>query len=146
MHFFIWTHLQVNPSILNLWLIMINHSPWLLNRLTALLTTEQHNPDVITMHFMDDCFVNLWDEVILNLLWQSGASESGTVCFVISLSICYWLFKCCVLRIMCVRDRERVTQRSIVCVCVCVWERKGGRERARERPRVELGGIPVHTE
>ncbi len=27
MHFFISTHLQVNPSILNLRLIMINHSP-----------------------------------------------------------------------------------------------------------------------
>ncbi len=67
-----------------------------------LLTTEQHNPDVITM---DDSFVNLGEEVILTLLWQSGASESATVCFVISLSICYWLFKCRVLR--------------IVCVCVC---------------------------
>ncbi len=44
-------------------------------------------------HFMDDSFVNLGEEVILILLWQSGASESATVCFVISLSICYWLFK-----------------------------------------------------
>ncbi len=33
-----------------------------------MLTTEQHNPDVITTHFMDDCFVNLGDEVILTLL------------------------------------------------------------------------------
>ncbi len=39
-------------------------------------------------HFMDDSFMNLGDEVILTL-WQSGASESATVCFVISLSICY---------------------------------------------------------
>ncbi len=31
------------------------------------------------MHFMDDRFVNLGDEVILTLLWQSGASESATV-------------------------------------------------------------------
>ncbi len=38
-------------------------------------------------HFMDDSFVNLGEEVILTLLWQSGASESATVCFVISLSI-----------------------------------------------------------
>ncbi len=58
-------------------------------------------------HFMDDRFVNLGEEVILTLLWQSGASESVTV---ISLSICYRLFKCWVLR--------------IVCVCVCVWERE----------------------
>ncbi len=49
--------------------------------------------------------MNLGDEVILTLLWQSGASESATVCFVISLSICYWLFKCGVLH--------------VVCVCVC---------------------------
>ncbi len=40
-------------------------------------------------HFMDDRFVNLGEEVILTLLWQSGASESATVCFAISLSICY---------------------------------------------------------
>ncbi len=50
---------------------------------------------------MEDRFVNLGEEVILTLLWQSGASESATVCFVISLSICYWLLR----------------------VCVCVWER-----------------------
>ncbi len=41
------------------------------------------------MHFMDDRFVNLVEEVILTLLSQSGASESATVCFVISLSIFY---------------------------------------------------------
>ncbi len=29
---------------------------------------------------MDDSFVNLGDEVILTLLWQSAASESVTVC------------------------------------------------------------------
>ncbi len=63
------------------------------------------------MHFMDDSFVNLGEEVILTLLWQSGASESATVCFVISLSICYWLLKCFV---------------RPVCVCVCVWERETG--------------------
>ncbi len=40
-------------------------------------------------HFMDDCFVNLGEEVILTLQRQSGASESATACFVISLSICY---------------------------------------------------------
>ncbi len=70
-------------------------------------------------HFMDDRFVNLGEEVILTLLWQSGYSESATVCFVISWSICYWLFKCWVLLIVCV----------CVCVCVCasvcVWERGG---------------------
>ncbi len=50
---------------------------------------------------------------ILTLLWQSGASESATVCFVISSSICYWLFKCGVLHVTC-----------FVCVCVCVCEGK----------------------
>ncbi len=58
---------------------------------------------------MDDSFENLGEEIILTLLWLSGAS-SATVCFVISLlviSIYYWLFKCGVLR--------------IVCVCVCVF-------------------------
>ncbi len=33
---------------------------------------------------MDNHFVNLGEEVILTLLWQSGVSESATVCFVIS--------------------------------------------------------------
>ncbi len=85
-------------------------------------------------HFMDDSFVNLGEEVILTLLWQSGTSESATVCFVISLSICYWLFKCGVLHVVCAcvwesesergerereRERERGSQRSVVCVCVC---------------------------
>ncbi len=72
--------------------------------------------------------MNLGEEVILTLLWQSGASESATVCFVISLSICYWLFKCGVLCIVCVcvcereREKERGLQRSVVCVCACVCE------------------------
>ncbi len=81
------------------------------------------------MHFMDDSFVNLGDKVILTLLWQSGPSESGTVCFVISLSIC-WLFKwvlrivcvcvcVCVCMCMCVRERESHSC-SVMCVCLCV--------------------------
>ncbi len=41
------------------------------------------------MHFIQVSFVNLGEEVILTLIYQSGASESATVCFVISLSICY---------------------------------------------------------
>ncbi len=79
---------------------------------------------------MDDSFVNL-GEVILTLLWQSGASESANACFVNSLSICYWLFKCrvlcivcgrCVRESVCVCERERVTAAaSCVCVCVCVF-------------------------
>ncbi len=74
---------------------------------------------------MDDSFVNLGEEVILTLLWQSGASESATICFVISLSICYWLLKCRVLRVEC------------VCVCVCVWVSEWVSEwvRASERER-----------
>ncbi len=79
-------------------------------------------------HFMDDRFVNLGKEVILTLLWQSGASESVTVCFVICLNICYWLFKCGVLHIVCAcvwerereRELERVTVQCRVCVCVRV--------------------------
>ncbi len=49
------------------------------------------------------------------LLWQSGPSESATVCFVINFSICYWLFKCGVMHVVC----------ACVCVCthVCVRER-----------------------
>ncbi len=57
---------------------------------------------------MEVSFMNLGEEVILTLLWQSGASESVTVCFIISLSICYWLFKYWFLRVL----------------CVCVWERE----------------------
>ncbi len=30
-------------------------------------------------HFMDDSFLNLGEEVILTLLWKSGASESVTM-------------------------------------------------------------------
>ncbi len=50
-----------------------------------------------------------------DLLWQSGASESATVCFVISLSICYWLWfwfaiKCRVLRVVCVCIGGQTTQ------------------------------------
>ncbi len=73
------------------------------------------------------------------MLWQSGASESATVCFVISLSICYWLFKCRVLRIVCVCVWERgrhghttaacVCERERACVCVCVCVRERERER-----------------
>ncbi len=72
-------------------------------------------------HFMDDRFMNLWEEIILTLLWQSGTSESATVCFVISWSICYWLLKCRVLSIVCVCEREWVSCRI---VCVCLWERE----------------------
>ncbi len=74
---------------------------------------------------MDDRFVNLGEEVILTMRWQSGASESATVCFVISLSICYWLLRVCACVRVCVRERERVTSQHIsylnrsVCVCVC---------------------------
>ncbi len=97
------------------------------------------------MHFMDSRFVNLGEEVILTLIWQYGVSVSATVCFVISSSIYYWLFKCGVLRIVCVcvcvcvcvweRERERVTVQSPVCVCVCacvcLWEREETRSHNR---------------
>ncbi len=83
--------------------------------------------------------LNLGEEVILTLLWQSGASESATVCFVISLSICYWLLR------VCVRERETGSHLSTsailivacvcvsVCVCVCECEKERERERERER-------------
>ncbi len=71
---------------------------------------------------MDDSFVNPWKEVILT----SGASESAPVgCFIISLSIYYWLFKCGVLHIVCVCvwERERqdhITVESAVLIAACV--------------------------
>ncbi len=77
------------------------------------------------MHFMDDRFVNL-EEVILTFLWKSGTSDSATVCLVIRLSICYWLFKCRVLRVMCVWERETRSHNHGLCAntyelhhCVC---------------------------
>ncbi len=64
-------------------------------------------------HFMDDSFMNLGEKVILTLLWQS---ESATVYFVNSLRVCYWLFKCRVLHVVCVSvcvcEREREEKRS----------------------------------
>ncbi len=68
---------------------------------------------------MDDHFVNLGEEVILTLLWQSGASESATVLvlvsvFAIDCSNVKFARRVCV----CERERERREgQRSIVCVC-----------------------------
>ncbi len=56
---------------------------------------------------------------ILTLPGQSGTSESATVsmfCFVISSSICYWLFKCrdlCVMRRVCVWVRETGSHQSV---------------------------------
>ncbi len=72
---------------------------------------------------MDDSFVNLGEEVILTLLWPSGASESVNVWIVSSLRICHWLLKCGVLHVVCVFTR------------VCVWER----EREREKGKKERG-------
>ncbi len=72
---------------------------------------------------MEDSFVNI-GEVILTLLWQSGLLNQRL--YVISLSICYWLFKCGVLRVVCVCVcvRERVKAAALcVCVCACVCER-----------------------
>ncbi len=73
---------------------------------------------------MDDSFVNLGEEVILTLLWQSGASESVTVSmFCFSLSICYWLFKCWVLSCVCAHETERqghITVESAVLTTACV--------------------------
>ncbi len=68
------------------------------------------------------------------MLWQSGASESATVCFVISLSICYWLFKCGVLCVThCVCERE----------CVC----EGNRSRVYSPSEIVLTAacVQIHT-
>ncbi len=55
--------------------------------------------------------MDLGEEVILTLLWQSGDSESATVCFVIGLRICSWLLKYGALHVsVCARSR--------------VWERE----------------------
>ncbi len=68
-------------------------------------------------------------QLILTLLWQSGASDSGTECFVISLSVCYWLFKCGVLSVVyvcVVAERETRSHNRGFCAntyelhyCVC---------------------------
>ncbi len=84
------------------------------------------------MHFMDDRFVNLGDEVILTVLWQSGASESATVCFVISLSICYWLFKCGVCA-------------SCVWVCVRMYVRKTGSHHSASEIVLIVACLQTHT-
>ncbi len=78
--------------------------------------------------------MNLGEEVILTLLWQSGAFESATVCFVItgSLSICYWLFKCGVLCVVYVY----VSVCVCVCVCVCLCVRERERETGSHHSRV----------
>ncbi len=47
---------------------------------------------------MDDNFMNLEEEVILTLLWQSGASESATVCFVIMTPIASIRFPIIIIR------------------------------------------------
>ncbi len=65
---------------------------------------------------MDDRFVNLGEEVILTLLWQSGASESD----------CNVLLLVCVFAIDCSYAEFCA---SCVCVCVCVRERETERER-----------------
>ncbi len=66
---------------------------------------------------MDDCFVNLGEEVILTLLRQYGASEY------LLLTVQMLSFEHCV----------------CVCVCVCVCEREGGSQRSVVRER-EKGG------
>ncbi len=45
-------------------------------------------------HFMDDSFVNLGEEVILTLLWQSGASELVTVCVCVCVCVCARALTC----------------------------------------------------
>ncbi len=67
--------------------------------------------------------MKLGEEIILTLLWQSGASESATVCFV-RLRICCWLFKCGVWCVVCVCVRERETGSHITVgstILIAAW-------------------------
>ncbi len=50
------------------------------------------------MHFMDDRFMNLGEEVILTLLWQSGASESATVSVLLLVQMRSFACLVCVVR------------------------------------------------
>ncbi len=80
--------------------------------------------------------------------WISDCSNCNN-CFFISLSICYWLFKCGVLRVICVcvcvraceRERERVTSQHISYLnrglCVCVWARERERDRVTSQRSVQ---------
>ncbi len=83
------------------------------------------------MHFMNNSFVNLGDEVILTLLWQSGASESVTV------SMLYLLLTVQMQRFACL-----VCMHALVCVCVCVWERES---RVYSAPEIVLIAACVQT-
>ncbi len=67
---------------------------------------------------MDDRFVNLGEEIILTLLWQSGTSESVTVCFVFAIDCSNAEF--CA---SCVCERE--THHRVMCVCVLACVSQG---------------------
>ncbi len=67
--------------------------------------------------FMDNSFVNLGDEVILTFLWQSGTSESATICMLyLLLTVQMQSFVHCV--------SVCVYVHMSVCVCVHVRERE----------------------
>ncbi len=92
---------------------------------------------------MDDRFVNLGEEVILTLLWQSGTSESATVCFVISLfaidcSNAEFCASC-----VCVRERERESHITAHHVCVCLCARVC--ERGRHGHTTVACALQIHT-
>ncbi len=66
---------------------------------------------------MDDRFVNLGEEVILTLLWQSGTSESATVCMLyLLLTVQMRSFAC-----VCERDKGPSGVGCLNCG-LCVWE------------------------
>ncbi len=65
------------------------------------------------------------------LCYANLALLNQLIYFVFSLIICYWLFKCGVLRVMCVCVCVCVRNVYVcVCVCVCVCERE------REQPQL----------
>ncbi len=80
------------------------------------------------MHFMDDCFVNLGEEVILTLLWQSGASESSTVSM-----FCY-SFMYLLLTVQMRSFARRMCVFVCVCLCVCAYTQSWNAALCNNRP------------
>ncbi len=83
--------------------------------------TQKAQPSIWVKKLTQDCnpgvgeskstlFGLLKVDAVRKSLRLLNASESATACFVINLNMCYWLFKCWVLRVL----------------CVCVWERETG--------------------
>ncbi len=77
-----------------------------------LLTTKQHNPNIITMHFMNERFVNLGEEVILTLLFLVQEFCALCVCVRACVRACVWV---CVYARVCERGRHGHTPLLVYC-------------------------------